>query len=140
MPRRVFAFAMMANLATDKRFIRFNALARIAKLAPRVDARHQLAQFVANPPSAFVGDASLPFDFFGRHAVPRAGHEIHRKEPNREFGAALVKNGPGARISVMTAFLAGVGPPLGHRMKPRPLSANRAVGFLTAVPDFHDSP
>jgi hypothetical protein len=39
----------------------------------------------------------------------------------------------------MAAPLAGVGPPLGHRMELHPLVANRTIGFLAAVLDFHNS-
>ena len=93
---------------------------------------------MANPPSALVGDASLPLDFLGRDPMPSAGHEVHREEPDREFGAALVKNGPGCRVDVMTASLASVGPPGAHRMEFHPLVANLTMRLVAAVLDFHD--
>lgn len=93
---------------------------------------------MANAPSTLVGHAGLPLDFLGRYPVPSAGHEVHRKEPDRELGARFVENGPGARVDVMAAFLTGVGPALAHRVEHGPLVADRAVGFLAAVLDFHD--
>lgn len=93
---------------------------------------------MANSPRAFVSNASLPLDFLGRYAMACAGHQVHRKEPDRELGAALVKDGPGCRVDVMTAPLAGVGPPLGHLVELHPFGTNRAIGFLAAVLDLHD--
>jgi hypothetical protein len=87
-----------------------------------VGSRHQLAEFVADAPSALVGHASLALDFLRSDAMPSAGHEVHRKEPDRERGAGFVKDGPGTRVGVMAASLAGVGPALAHRVELAALS------------------
>ena len=107
--------------------------------AARIRRRHELPQFVTDAPCAFVSHASLSLDLLGRHAVPSAGQEIHRKEPYGEFGAALVKDGPGAGVDVMAAPLAGVSPALAHWMKLHPFVANRAMRFVAAVLNFHDA-
>jgi hypothetical protein len=70
--------------------------------------------------------------------MPSAGHEVHRKEPDRQLGAGFVEDSPGAGVDVVAALLAGVGPPLGHRVKSGPHVANLTMRFLTAVLDFHD--
>jgi hypothetical protein len=70
--------------------------------------------------------------------MPSAGHEVHCKEPDRELGAAFVKNGASGGIDVMAASLAGVGPPSGHWMELHPLIANRTMCFVTTVLNFHD--
>src|ERR1700728_1199273 len=93
---------------------------------------------MADTPRALVGDASLPLDLFGRYAVSRTGHEVHRKEPDRELGAALVKDGASGRVDVMAAPLASVSPALGHLMETHPLVADRAIRFFAAVLNFHD--
>jgi hypothetical protein len=113
-------------------------LTRTTQTPPLVGRSHELTQFVTNPPSAFVGDAGLPLDFLRCDAMPSAGHEVHRKEPNRKLGAALVKDGSSGRVDVMAAPLARVSPPFGHRVKLHPFIANRAIRFLAAVLNLHD--
>jgi len=124
--------------AANESFVHFDVLPCPADWPASVGRRHELPQFMANPPSALVGDASLPLDFLGRDAMSSAGHEVHRKEPDRELGAALVKDGPGCGIDVMAAPLAGVSPPRGHRMKLHPLVADLTMRLVPAVLDFHD--
>jgi hypothetical protein len=82
--------------APDESFINFDVTGQWATVTG-IGRRHELPQLVANPPSALVCDASLSLDFLGRDTMPSAGHEVHRKEPDGQFGAALVKDGPGRR-------------------------------------------
>lgn len=70
--------------------------------------------------------------------MPRAGHQIHGKEPNRQLRAGLVKDGLGTRVDVMAAMLARIGAPLGYPMKFRIRAAPGARELGTAVLDLHD--
>jgi hypothetical protein len=48
-----------------------------------------------------------------------------------------VKDGPGSRVNVVAALLAGIGPALGHRMKGCSLFAPRTYDIRSAKVDFH---
>ena len=93
---------------------------------------------MAYAPSALVGNAGLPLDFLRRHAMARVRHEVQGEEPNGELGAGLMEDRPGARVNVVPALLARVGPPLVHRVELGPLVANGAMRFVAAMEDFHD--
>jgi hypothetical protein len=99
---------------------------------------HKLAQLMAHAPSALVGHAQLALDLFGGHAMPSARHQVHGEEPLSEARPRLVKDGPSARIDMMTACLAGVGPPLVHGVKLPTFLANRAIGSRAPILDFHE--
>ncbi len=101
--------------------------------------RHELAKFMRHAPRRFVGATDLPLQFLRGNAVAGRSHEVHREKPVRELRTGLVKDGPGARVNVMAALLAGVSLPLPHGMK---LGVNRpAAGAGELGPaelDFHE--
>src|SRR6516165_7570673 len=92
---------------------------------------------MADAPCAFVGHSALALDFLGRNPMPSAGHEIHRKEPDRQFGAGVVKDGSGAWIDVMAAFLARIGAPFGHLVVKGAAITDGAMVSPPAVLDLH---
>jgi len=93
---------------------------------------------MTDPPCTLVSDASLALDFLGRDTVARAGHQVHGKKPNRQFGARLVEDCSSARIDMMSAFLASIGAPRAHWMEPSASIANVALCFVAAMKNFHD--
>ncbi len=100
-----------------KHFVHFNNTGERAGLARMIGRCHQLAQFMRHAPRGFVGATDLPLQFLRRYPMARAGHEVHREKPIGQFRAGLMEDGPGTWINVMAAFLTGVGPPIGHRVK-----------------------
>lgn len=70
--------------------------------------------------------------------MPSAGHEIHGKELLGEVRSRLVEYSPVARVNVMAADLAGICPPLGHRVKLAALLADGAICGRAPILDFHE--
>lgn len=68
-----------------------------------------------------------------------AGHKVHGKKPLGESGAGFVKDGAGARIDMMAAFLTGVSLAGVHRVEAGLLyTAAGASDFRAAIIDFHE--
>lgn len=134
-----FAFISLRFCLPPKiRFIDFNVLAFTAERAAEIGRAHKFAKFVRHTPSRFVSNAKLTLQFFRRHAVASAGHQIHGEEPEREASAGLLEDRPGAREDVVTAFLTGKATALAHGMVLGLLyAAGWARDFGAAVADFH---
>ena len=102
------ALAALAD-AADIGFVNFNDGAETANRKAAVNNGHILADFVAHPPSRFVGHADLALDFLGGDPVPRSAELEHDKEPIAQACASAVERGSGGRIDLCAAMLASVG-------------------------------
>ena len=99
----------VALVTADESLVDFNSLERPAKRRVAIHSAHVFADFVAHPPSRFVGHADLAFDFFGGDPIPRSAELEHDKEPVAKAGPCPVERGSGSRIDLRSAPLASVG-------------------------------
>lgn len=74
-----------------------------------VALRKKAANLPEHAPCSFVGDASLALNLFCGDAATSRAHEIHRVEPSLERSSALLEDGPGERVDVVSAVIASVG-------------------------------
>ena len=123
-------------VTADESLVDFNSLERPAKRRVAIHSAHVFADFVAHPPSRFVGDAKLALDFLGGDSVPRSAELEHDKEPIAKAGAGAIEGGSGGRIDLRAAPLASVGAASLHAVEPGILAALVAVVTL-AVANAH---
>jgi hypothetical protein len=69
----------------------------------------QRANLFEHAPCGLVGDASFALNLFCGDAATSGTHEVHGVEPSLEGSGALLKDGPGQRIDMVSARLAGIG-------------------------------
>lgn len=117
--------------------------------------RHQLvSNQVGHAPRRLVGDAKLPLKLLRGDAAARAGHQVHRVEPQVQGRGRLVEDRPGCGVEMVSAALTGprlallrggipaeftgllalrafgVSPVLGIAIAPQPIKAGVVVGKL----------
>ena len=72
---------------------------------------HELADLSEHPPCRLVGHAQLAFELLGADTAASRAHDVHGVKPRLERRGGLLKDGPGQRVDVRTAVVAGIGFP-----------------------------
>ena len=101
-----FARVFVLLQTTVKTFVSFNLAGQFRAIVAFVQHRANLLEYT---PCGFIGDAKLPFQLLRTDSAPRAGHQIHRIEPELQRGGRILEDRAAHRMFVMSAKLAAIG-------------------------------
>src|SRR5579884_545299 len=68
----------------------------------------QAANLLEHSPRAFVGDSGLALNLLCRYAATSRTHQVHGVEPSAQRSAALLEDGSGEWVDVLSAVVAGI--------------------------------
>jgi hypothetical protein len=100
-----------------------------------VNHLHVFPDKASHAPRGLVGHAKLPFQFFGRDAMPGRCEQVNGVKPKLKRRAAVLKRGAHCRVQMMPAKLAGIRPLC---LNPEPLGLPGAfrTGMVLAKTGF----
>lgn len=119
------ASALALANAAEITFVKFNIAIKRGMIFAKA-----MANFFAHAPRRFISNARFALDLLGRYAAARLRHEINHIEPERQWGAGLLKDSACHRRNLVSAIVARVGFAFCYLVEQRVLFALRAINPL----------